>query len=63
MSREDWSVDIFSLIGIGVAAFCAYKSGKKEGYKEYDEHSRNREIEELRKQIAELKAMQTKVIE
>ncbi len=62
MSRDDWSVGIFSLVGMGVAALCAYQSGKKNGYKEYEGHSRDRELDELRKQVAELKLTQQKEI-
>ena len=44
-----------SLIGMGISAFVGYSSGKKDAYEQIENKMRDAEIENLKKQIAELK--------
>ncbi len=55
MFRDDWSLDIFSLLGMGLSSYFSYKAGKTEGYKEYVEDARIKELDSLRREVEQMR--------
>lgn len=58
MSWNNDGISIWGfLFGVGVASVCAYNSGRKDTIQEVQEYRRDREIENLKREISELKRL------